>query len=170
MATEERRYPDADPSLSYDLAKNELSILLSSVDALDSKIAAGVSLATALVAVLLTFIGIRTGQQADIISSWSLGLIATTAALYIATMTCFGLAFLRRAWEIGLNARDVWYQAERYRDYPRILYWWATEELMESLTHNHVQYRRKQLLTTGAFFTLACQLATGAAAVALTFK
>ena len=69
-----------------------------------------------------------------------------------------------------MNARDVWKEAERYRDYPRVLYWWATESLIESLAHNHAQLRRKQTLMTVAFLLLASELAAGAASITVTFR
>lgn len=169
MNTTERRYPNADPSLSYDLAKNELSILLSSVDALDNKVAFGLSLATTLIAILLAFLGIRTGQEADIISAWSVGLLAATGALYLCTTALFAMAFWISSWEIGLRAQDARDEAERYRDYVDVLYWWATEMLIESLSYNHRQYRRKQLLLSLGFGLLAMQFAVGAASIVVTF-
>lgn len=169
MAREERRFPNADPSLSYDLAKNELSILLSSVDALDSKIAFGVSLATTLIAILLAFLGIRTGQEEEVLSAWPIGLVAATGATYLCSLAAFALAFRISSWKIGLGSSDVWDRAEEYRDYVQILYWWATEVFIDDLKYNHQQYRRKQILTSGGFALLAGQFAVGAASLVVTF-
>lgn len=177
MTTEERRYPDANPDLAYDLAKNHLSILLSTVDNLDNKLTFGISLATALVAVPLTFLGIRSGQAADIIAPWPIGLMISTGCLYLISTGCLYLlslaflfsAFWRSAWQIGLPAEKAWGQAEAYKDYPDILYWWATEMLIDSIANNEEQYRQKQGLATAGFVFLGLQFVTGAVTLAVTF-
>ena len=161
LETEERRFPNADPSLSYDLAKNELSIQLSSVDALDSKIALGGSLATTLMAILLAFFGIRTGQEADGLSSWSVGLLAGTGGLYLFTLALLILAIRTRTMVIGLTPQDAWDEAERYRTYEDVLYWWATESFIESISHNYQRYQEKLRLAASGFILLGAQVTAG---------
>ena len=154
-------YPDADPSLSYDLAKNELLIQLSAVDALDNKIAFAGSLATTLIAILLAFFGIRTGQEADIVSKWSVGLLSGTGGLYLCTLLLLILAIRIRSLEIGRSPQDAWNEAERYRNYTDLLYWWATESFIESISHNYQKYQQKLILATWGFILLGVQVAVG---------
>ena len=123
MTNEEPLFPDANPAVTYDLAKNQLAILLSAVDALDNKLTFGMSLATALFAVLLTFLGIRSGQAADVIAPWPIGLMISTGCLYLCSLTFLFLAFWMSSWQTGLTAKDAWDQAEVYSDYPDFLFW-----------------------------------------------
>ena len=114
-------------------------------------------------AILLAFLGIRTGQEADIISPSSIGLLAGSGGLYVCALGLLISAIRTRSIEIGLTPQDAWEQAEQYRDYADMLYWWATESFIESISHNYQQYRQKLGLATAGFILLALQVAVGVA-------
>ena len=168
MATNDPPYPVADPSLAYDLAKNELSIQISAIDALDSKIAIGISLATTLAAITLAFLGIRAGQGESLASFWGIAVMAATAIAYCAALSLFVVAIRNRSMELGLRPKNVWDVAHKYD--PRVLSWWATSYFMDAVSANDKPYRQKLTFGTYGYATTALQLLLGAAAILTTFN
>lgn len=168
MNEEAQSFPDGDPSLSYDSAKFELSVQLSSIDSLNQNLAVGISLSTAIVAILLAAFGIRFGQEDVVISRLAFGFLAAGGGFYLLSLGFLALAIQSRDFHIGLGAQDAWDVAAEYRDRKDVLYWWAAEASIKSLKLNQAKYAWKKLLANIGFSLLALELAIGATAIVLT--
>ena len=168
MSKERRPFPDADPTLSYDLAKFELSAQLSSFDSLNHALAGGISLATAVVAILLAAFGIRFGQESADISRLAFGFLAGGGGLYVLSLGFLAFAVRGADFSTGLGAQNAWDEAEKYRDHEEVLYWWAVETLIESLRLNRIEYASKKFRANVGFGLLGLELLIAAAAVVMT--
>ena len=171
MEEEPRRFPDADPALAYDIAKHQLNIQLTSVDALDNKLAVGLSLGTGLLAIFLSFLGLTTSLEdaSDGLSAPSVVLLILTCAAYLLSAYFFLQAFLVRSWSTGPATRAVWEESERYRDYMSLLSWAVVESLDRSYEENASQYNEKSRRVAWGFALLGMQVVLGAALVIQTF-
>ena len=177
MATNDPPYPVADPAVVYDLAKNKLSIQLSAIDALDSKIALGISLATTLAAITLAFLGIRAGQDENLASPWRITLMVSTAATYLAALILLTLAIRNREMDTGLGAQDGWDFVEKHQHIldedpseMRQVYWWATSYFINAVSTNGTHYRQKLLFGTWGYYATALQFLFGGTSILATFS
>ena len=171
MEDQRRTFPDADPSLAYDVAKHQLDIQLASVDSLDNKLAVGLSLGTALLAVVLGFLGLTTSLEdgSHGLSTPSIVLLPLTCLAYLFSAYFFLQAFLVRSWSTGPATRAVWEIAETYRDYMSLLYWAVVESLDRSHQENASQYDQKSRRIAWGFALLAVQVVLGTALIIQTF-
>jgi hypothetical protein len=172
MDDQPKRFPDADPSLAYDVAKHRLDIQLASIDALDNKLAVGFSLGTAIMAVLLASLALGPSTEEDSagLSAVSLALLSLTATAYIVQAYLFFEAnLLFRSWSIGPATRDIWKMAETYRDHMGLLYWAAVESLDRSYEENAPRYEQKSTRIARGFARLAVQVVLGSALVIQSF-
>jgi len=153
------------------VAKHQLDIQLASVDALDNKLAVGLSLGTALLAVFLSFLGLTTSLEdsSEGLSTPSIVLLILTCGAYVLSAYFFLQAFLVRSWSTGPATRAVWEMSETYRDYMSLLSWAVVESLDRSYEDNASQYDKKSRRIAWGFALLGVQVVLGTALVIQTF-
>ena len=104
------------------------------------------------------------------ISNLSVWLLVVTGTVYVLTLIFLVLAIRTRSMKTGLRAEDAWEQAEIYRDYRNLLYWWATKYFIQSISANEQQYRQKLRLGAFGFMLLGVQIGVGIASIVVTFN
>jgi hypothetical protein len=97
-------YPDRDPGLFYELARDRLAMQLGSIDALDSKIGLLISLASGLMGLLAAVFALR-GEQPD---SGELALIGVATLVYLVASGIGIRVYFCRSWKLGPDLRQVW--------------------------------------------------------------
>lgn len=94
-------YPDRDPGLFLELARDRLNTQLSAIDALDGKIGLLFSLASGLLGILAAVLALRAATSA------LLALVPTVVAYCVVAYAGVS-AYLTRTWKIGPDLGDVW--------------------------------------------------------------
>jgi hypothetical protein len=101
----ERQFPDRDPHLMIDLTRDQLSLQLQSVDAIDAKLGLFLGVGSALIAVLMGVLTVQT----QALGIWAIRGTAVTVGIYLvlATACIFGLWL--RPWRGPINAASVYH-------------------------------------------------------------
>lgn len=114
MSTASGKFPDRDPDLMYELARDYLGKELEFIDALDGKIAVLLSMASGILGIGAAVIAlhatlIRHGQPNGL-SGWPLVLLIGGAVVYAWVAWEGGRAYFCRDWNIGPSLDGVWKQ------------------------------------------------------------
>jgi hypothetical protein len=101
-------FPDRDPSLFYDLAKDQLGTQLATIDALDNKIGMLVGLGSALLGIVAAVFALTASASGEPISTPQACTLAATGVAY-AFVAYWGVkAYFCRNWNIGPKLQQVW--------------------------------------------------------------
>jgi hypothetical protein len=159
MATQaEQDFPDADPQLVYDLARNKHAVQMGQVDALDGKISNILGVGSALLGILAAFLALHEKRPPDA----SIASLSIAGALYGTLALLSLLAYFPRAWAIGPKLQEAWDYAAKYS--LRHMYWWAAEAFKDQTNENHCRLQFKVWATRAGLILLigeAVALAVG---------
>jgi hypothetical protein len=101
-------YPDRDPDLFYELARDRLEMQLTTIDALDNKIGLLVSLASGLLGILAAVFALSATRNDEAVGVTQLCVLAVAAVAYV-VVAWFGIkAYRCRSWNVGPDLRQVW--------------------------------------------------------------
>jgi hypothetical protein len=100
-------FPQRDPDLFFELARDRLNTQLSSIDALDSKIGVLFSLSSGLLGILAAVVALRSaGEEAISRPVWGLLVAAGVAYAFVA---CSAVrAYRARSWGVGPSLLKTW--------------------------------------------------------------
>lgn len=101
-------YPDRDPALLFELARDRLNNQLSTIDGLDSKIGLLFGLSSGLLATLAAVVALRTATGEESASGWLLVVLALAALIYLKVAYSGVNAYRVRGWNVGSELREVW--------------------------------------------------------------
>jgi hypothetical protein len=98
------KYPDRDPQMFYELARDRLSIQLEAIDAVDNKIGLLASLASALMGILAAVVALRGHplHRPEIV------VIVLSAFVYVRISIHAIRAYFSRSWKAGPELTKVW--------------------------------------------------------------
>lgn len=100
-----KRFPDRDPQLFYELAKDQLSTQLGSIDAVDNKLGLLFSVSSALMGILVAVFAVR-GPAAFHAAEYTI--VSISGLVFIATGALTFIAYRGRDWDIGPDLLTVW--------------------------------------------------------------
>jgi hypothetical protein len=104
-----RDYPDRDPQLFYELAKERLAAQLEFVDAVDNKLGILVSIASALMGILVAVVAVReSGSAATGVTTADWCVIGLSIAAYLLVGGMTLRAYRSREWDLGPDLDQVW--------------------------------------------------------------
>jgi hypothetical protein len=101
-------YPDREPDLFFELARERLNTQLSTIDALDGKIGLLFSLASGLLGILAAVLALRSATGEDSISRAALAVVIAAGIAYCVVAYAGITAYLARVWKIGPDLSQVW--------------------------------------------------------------
>src|SRR6266511_684895 len=97
-------YPERDPDLFYELARDRLSVQLEAIDAVDNKMGLLASLASALMGILAAVVALR-GRSLD---TAEIVVILLSALVYLRISYYAIRAYFSRSWKTGPTLKNVW--------------------------------------------------------------
>jgi len=147
MTDAEEQYPDRDPQLIYEIARDHLLSQLDFVDAVDNKIATFLVLGSGLVGILATIFALR--PQA--FNVWAAFALSIAGVAYVALSVASVWSYWLRSWYIGPGLREVW--ADHYSHQERELKWRAAAAYLGYYEENTKIYTNK---TRAMKLSLAC--------------
>ena len=137
-------YPEGDPQLIYELAKERLSTQLDSVESLDTKIGMLVSLASALLGIAAAVYALRAATKSGAVPPLTHGQIATLVAgtaLYLIVAASGLWAYFVRGWEGAPDVNSVWSRQTRHNGVA--LKWEVANDYIHSCEENASKVRQK---------------------------
>jgi hypothetical protein len=146
-------FPDCDPQVFYELARDRLSTQLSIIDALDDKIGLLAGLASGLLGILAAVFAL----SAEASAAQLVVLVGATVAYgYVATESL--RAYRERDWHVGPDLRQVWdemHDGEKVSD--ALWKWRMANDTWASYKHNHVSEKAKADALPGIFVGVVIQ-------------
>lgn len=168
-------FPDRDPQLMFEVAKDRLSNQLSFIDALDAKLAVLVSVASALLAIAAAVFALHaatttttaTGAIAAVgVSGWDLAVLAFGALVYALVAWFGGKAYRCRDWNVGPTLEALW--DEHYTgDSDRRIKWGVAADMWLDYEHNQTAYTTKERALHWVFIGTALETVALVAAISL---
>lgn len=102
------KYPDRDPQMFYELARDRLANQLATIDALDSKIGLLFTLGSGLLGILAAVFALRASTSDETIGTSAVLVVVAAACAYV-VVSFFGVkAYLARSWRVGPDLSQVW--------------------------------------------------------------
>ena len=158
-----RDYPDRDPQLFYELAKDRLATQLGIIDAVNNKIGLLVSLASALMGILVAVFALR----ANAFGAAEYAVISISGLLYLIVATTSAYAYFSRSWEIGPGLRQIWDSLWNPSEDDNLLKWKVARDFWGNYEKNLPTQNLKATLLPWILLGVIAQTLTLAAALGL---
>jgi hypothetical protein len=156
-------YPERDPDLLYDLARDRLAVQLSSIDAVDNKIGLLASLASALMGILAAVVALR-GHSLDALE---IALIVSSVLVYLGVSYKAIQAYFSQSWKTGPTLPASWALLKSDAD-DQLVKWKVARAFWESLDLNAEPFKKKAEVLPFLLIGVVTQTALlGALALAL---
>lgn len=126
-------YPDSDPQVFYELARERLAIQLDSLDAVDNKIGLLFSTSTALLGILAAVLALKRNT----LGSGDYVALGASVAVYVLISWQSERAYRCRSWSTGPILKDVWRRYKRAGEgkHPKIQ-WEIANQLRIDIENN----------------------------------
>ena len=175
MGTTEQDFPDRDPQLMYEVATNRLATQLSFIDAIDSKIAMLVSMASAILGIAAAVFALHAiattttaagATKAVGLSGSEIATLAVGAVIYM-VVVWFGMrAYFCRDWHVGPSLRALMKQ-HKGEDSDRKIRWGVAVDTWLDFEANLPMYNTKEKALRAVFVGAALETLALVAAISL---
>lgn len=155
------RYPDREPTLFLELARDRLATQLSFIDAVDAKLANAFSIASALLGVLAAVYAL----QPDPFRADGIALLAISGGAYLVIAERSVRGLWKRRWAVGPKLENVW--ADLFQRTERDVAWRVAAGIRADLIKNEGFASAKTRALRVVLVSLCVQTAALAAALSL---
>jgi hypothetical protein len=158
-------YPDRDPQLFYELARDRLATQLATIDALDSKIGLLFSLASGLLGILAAVFAVNSVAGDGSLTKAEVGVFIAAGVAYVFVAWASVTAYVARSWKTGPRLDEVW--VDMWRDDDALLTWKVGNDLRGFYELNVPGQKKKEDALLVVFAGVIIQTALLALAVPL---
>lgn len=135
----ENAYPDKDPRIYFDLARDRLSTQLLTLDAVDSKISVLFTTSTALLGILAAVLALKSGTR----HAWDYIPVAASVLAYLFVSCHAQRAYRPRKWYIGGDLKETWKMYSEFPESDQRLGWRVANRIRIDYGKNEGDVRAK---------------------------
>jgi hypothetical protein len=158
-------YPERDPQLLYELAKDRLSTQLGFVDAVDNKLGLLFSASSALMGILVAVFAIRGVNIPFGVGEFLI--ISISGLLYLVAGALTYAAYSPREWNLGPELREVWDDLWDPDADESVVRWRVATALWQNYEANQPAQEKKAKQLPFLVLVIICQVAALCSALGL---